>query len=134
MIPLESAIENQVVSLQELEEKLKPLGMVIGSSWEYDHGYFDYQLGNEDQYYFLRIPFQAEIGQLDEIGVMVRIGQPFVLGHQYEKGNDDQGVTGTLSASINQFQAPVDPDSEVPDKYIEKAREFMQKVEQTLLS
>ncbi|MBB6453410.1 hypothetical protein HNQ94_001859 [Salirhabdus euzebyi] len=134
MLALESAIENQVFSLEDLENKLKPIGFVIGSNWEYDHGYFDYQMTNEGRYYFVRVPFNAEIGQLDEPGVQVRIGAPFILGHQYADGIDEDAIIGNFTASFNQFQPPVDADTEVPDQYAEQGTEIIKKVEQNLLS
>ncbi|GAA0500238.1 YugN-like family protein [Salinibacillus aidingensis] len=134
MLQLDSAIENQVFSLNELENKLKPLNFTIGSNWEYDHGYFDNQLQSEGTYYFLRIPFNAEIGQLDEPGVQVRVGRPFLLGHQYASGTDEDAVIGNMTAIVNQFQSPVDPDTEVPEDIQSKGDELIKTVEQALLS
>jgi hypothetical protein len=134
MIPIESAVENQVFSLEDLETKLKPLGLVVGSNWDYDHGYFDYKMSNDGEYYFLRIPFRTEIGQLDEPGVMVRMGKPFVLGHQYKSGTDDEAVIGNFTASINQFQTPSDPDSDVPEEYVNQGNQFIKNIEHALLS
>ncbi|MBO8156723.1 MAG: hypothetical protein H0Z32_09700 [Bacillaceae bacterium] len=131
---IESALKNQVFSLEELEKKLKPLGFDIGGGWEYDHGFFDYQLQQEKTYFFLRIPFTAEIGQLDEQGVQVRIGQPFVLGHQFQTGIDEEGQTGNFSASLNQFQDPVDQDTSVPERFMEKGQQVLEAAEQALLS
>ncbi|WP_102028506.1 YugN-like family protein [Salirhabdus sp. Marseille-P4669] len=134
MKPIESAIENQIYRLHDLELKLKSLGFVIGSNWEYDHGYFDYQMTNDGTYYFLRIPFRTEIGQLDEPGAQVRMGAPFILGHQYESGTDEEAVIGNFTASINQFQAPKDPDTNVPNEYVEKGNEIIKRVEGALLT
>lgn len=131
---IESALKNQVFSLEELEKKLKPLGFDIGGGWEYDHGFFDYQLQQEKTYFFLRIPFTAEIGQLDEQGVQVRVGQPFVLGHQFQTGIDEEGQTGNFSASLNQFQDPVDQDTSVPERFMEKGQQVLEAAEQALLS
>lgn len=73
MVPLESKIDNTMFSLYVLEELLKPEGFVIGSSWDYDSGYFDYLIDNKDTYYYLRIPFYAVAGSLDYPGVTVRV-------------------------------------------------------------
>ncbi|MRG85204.1 YugN-like family protein [Salinibacillus xinjiangensis] len=134
MYKLDSGIENQVFSLIDLENKLKPIGFTIGSSWEYDHGSFDYQMTNEGRYYFVRIPFTAEIGQLDEPGVQVRVGKPFILGHQYTDGIDEDVMIGNITAGINQFQSPTDPDTEVPDEYIHQGNEIIKNVEKALIS
>ncbi|SES64418.1 YugN-like family protein [Salinibacillus kushneri] len=134
MLQLDSAIENQVFELNDLENKLKPLNFIIGSNWEYDHGYFDYPFQSKETYYFLRIPFNAEIGQLDEPGVQVRVGRPFLLGHQYASGTDEDAMIGNVTAPINQFQSPVDPDTEVPEDIQSKGDDLIKTVEHALLS
>lgn len=106
----------------------------MAGGWEYDHGFFDYQLQQEKTYFFLRIPFTAEVGQLDEQGVEVRVGQPYILGHQFQTGIDEEGQTGNFSASINQFQDPVDQDTSVPERFVEAGRNVLESAEKALLS
>ncbi|MGG5832003.1 YugN family protein, partial [Bacillus pumilus] len=84
MIHVPSRLPGESFSLYHLEETMKPLGYVINGNWDYDHGYFDYKIDNRDGYTFLRVPFTAEKGQLDQPGVVVKLGDPFLLKHVYQ--------------------------------------------------
>ncbi len=132
MVPLQSNLENKTYNLYKMEEVLKPIGFVIGSNWEYDHGYFDIKLDDRGTYFFLRIPFEAIAGSLDSPGVTVRIQQPFLLGHQYEEGNDQDSRNGAIQGLVNQFQTPTDPDTEIPKTYIDIGKECIKEVEALL--
>ena len=48
MISLPSELENRSFSLYHLEQTLKPLGYVISGGWEYDRGFFDYKIDDEE--------------------------------------------------------------------------------------
>lgn len=139
MITLQSAVEGKQFKLKELEDKLKPLGYAIGGGWEYDHGCFDYKIDEEGGYTFLRLPFKAVDGELDQRGVTVRLGTPFVLNHVFKEELDDNpdvfnGLVGmNLNSSINQFSEPVDKDGEVDPKYMPTAQSLIQELELTLL-
>ena len=141
MITLQSAVEGKTFKLKELEDKLKPLGYAIGGGWEYDHSCFDYKIDDDQDhgYTFLRVPFQAIDGELEQKGVSVQIGTPFVLNHVYQEGLDDNpdvfnGLVGmNLNSSFNQFQEPIDKDSRVNPKYMPTAQSLIQELELTLL-
>ncbi|MCL7749902.1 YugN-like family protein [Halalkalibacter alkaliphilus] len=139
MIALQSTVEGKEMKLKELEDKLKPLGYDIGGGWEYDHGCFDYKIDEEDGYTFLRLPFRAIDGELDQRGVTVQLGTPFLLNHKYQDGLDDNpDVFNGLfrmayNSSINQFQEPVDKDSTVDEKYLPTAKSLVEELELTLL-
>jgi hypothetical protein len=139
MIALQSAVEGKEFKLQVLEEKLKPLGYVIGGGWDYDHGYFDYKIDEEVGYTFLRLPFKPVDGELGERGVSVSLGQPFLLSHKFQKGLDDNTdplnglIPMTYNSVFNQFQEPVDKDAKVDNKYMTVARSLVQELELTLL-
>ncbi|CDQ39230.1 MULTISPECIES: YugN-like family protein [Virgibacillus] len=133
MVPLESRLENKIYSLYVLEEILKPEGFVIGSNWDYDKGYFDLKMDDQGTYYFLRIPFYAVQGSLDFPGVTVRLEKPFLLGHQYQSGYDSKGSAGLVQDTFNQFQAPTDPDTEIPEEYIDSGKALMKKVEDLVI-
>ncbi|MFZ3576800.1 YugN family protein [Virgibacillus sp. DJP39] len=133
MVPIDSTIENTMFSLYVLEELLKPEGFVIGSSWDYDSGYFDYLLDNKQAYYYLRIPFYAVAGSLDYPGVTVRVDKPFLLAHEYQKGIDEKAETGALSGAVDQFQTPTNPDAEMPHEYIEMGKDLTKRVEGLLI-
>nr|WP_200865452.1 YugN-like family protein [Sediminibacillus terrae] len=133
MIPIPSDLENRDFSLHALEETLKPMGFSIGGNWDYDQGSFDYKMGVEDGYQFLRIPFKAVKGMLDSPGVIVKLGKPFVLSHVYQSGVDADGRNGALRGAVDQFQTPVDPDGEVNDQFVEEGKELLQEVERSLM-
>lgn len=133
MIPISSKIENQSFQLIDLENKLKPLGYVIGGNWDYDHGYFDYKIEDEAGYQFLRVPFSAVDGQLDSNGATVKLGRPFLLSHKYQAGLDDHAGAGNFSAMTDQFSEPQDPDAEVPDQYLDLGKSLVEELEDVLL-
>jgi YugN-like family len=133
MIEIPSRLEGKTFQLYKLEEQLKPLGYTIGGNWDYDHGYFDYKIDDEDGYQFLRIPFKAVDGQLDSHGTTVEIGRPFLLSHQYQSGLDDHADGGNLGAAFNQFSEPEDPDAAFPEKYISVGKVLVQELERRLL-
>lgn len=131
MIELPSQIENQQIKLIDLEKKLKPIGYDIGGNWDYDHGYFDYKLDDEVSYLFLRIPFTAIGGQLDERGVTVQLGRPFLLSHKYNKGLDDH--VDDPNPLVNQFSEPVDKDAEFPQQWVLTGKNLVTELEAVLL-
>lgn len=116
-----------------MEKSLKPLGYVVGGSWDYNEGAMDYKMADDNGYQFLRIPFKVEEGMLDSPGAIVRLGTPFILTHKYQDEVEDHADNGVLQGSINQFQSPVDPDSEVPEKYVEKGKRLIEQIEHILL-
>ncbi len=136
MIELPSKVEGKQFDLFELEQKLKPIGYTIGGNWDYDHGAFDYKInGSEDGgYQFIRLPFQAVDGQLDDNNCTVKLGRPFLLSHVFEANLDDEASTGTFSGTFNQFQEPVDKDASFPQQYIEEGKALAQELEMLLLA
>jgi hypothetical protein len=134
MISLSSKIQNQTYPLNELEHLLKPLGYDIGGGWEYDYGFFDYKIDDEAGYTFLRVPFKAVKGQLDQNGAVVEIGEPYLLNHKYQRGLDDNAQVGNASASLNQFSEPVDADASIDERWIKIGEQLVQELENVLLS
>ncbi|MBD8070509.1 YugN-like family protein [Bacillus sp. PS06] len=133
MIPLPSKIEGVTTQLYQLEQQLKPLGYSIGGNWDYDHGYFDYKIDEEEGYQFLRIPFEAIDGQLDSHGVTVQLGRPFLLSHKYQDGIDKEVEIDVLTATTNQFQAPVDADASFPEKHRDLGKALVRELESVLI-
>lgn len=131
MLQLPSQIENWQFELIDLENKLKPLGYDIGGNWDYDHGYFDYKIDDEVSYLFLRVPFTAIDGQLDERGVIVQLGRPFLLSHVYNKGLDDHA--DDPNPWVNQFSEPVDKDGEFPQKWVLIGKNLVTELEAVLV-
>jgi hypothetical protein len=134
MIPIPSKLEGKTYKLYKLEQELKPLGYTIGGNWDYDHGSFDFKIDDEDGYQYLRLPFTAIDGQLDSNGTTVELGTPYLLSHQYQAGLDDQADLNVLSASMDQFAQPVDPDAEFPEKYVGIGKALVKELESVLLS
>ncbi|MBU9721765.1 MULTISPECIES: YugN-like family protein [Bacillaceae] len=132
MYAVQSLIENKEYKLQDLEDKLKPLGYVIGGGWEYDHGYFDYKMEDNGAYLFVRLPFTAVDGELDTKGVHVKLGRPFLLAHDYEGGLDHDNVADP-NPLTNQFSAPHDPDAPFPAEWIATGQKYIHELEAVLL-
>ncbi|MFA9560234.1 YugN-like family protein [Evansella sp. AB-rgal1] len=132
MIEVQSSLENKEIKLSHLEQKIKPLGYVIGGGWEYDHGYFDYKMVDEGEYLFVRLPFSAVDGDLDTKGVTVRLGRPFLLSHQYEDGLDHTNEEDP-NPLFNQFAAPENPDATFPYEHINVGKEYVRELEQVIL-
>ncbi|MFD1707813.1 YugN-like family protein [Siminovitchia sediminis] len=133
MIHIDSSIEGRRFNLHKLEQLLKPKGYTIGGNWDYDRGFFDYKMANDEGYQFLRVPFTAVEGQLDMNGAVVELGKPFVLNHVYQRGLDDHVDVGNVTASVNQFSEPEDPDGSVDEEYVKQGKELVQSLE-TLLT
>jgi hypothetical protein len=134
MIDIPSNVEGKQFDLFKLEQKLKPIGYSIGGNWDYEHGAFDYKLNDEEGYQFLRLPFSAVDGQLDEKNCTVELGRPFLLSHLYEGGLDDHASTGVFSGSVNQFQEPIDKDASIPDKIKDNGKALVKELESILLT
>jgi hypothetical protein len=130
MYPFEqTALENQKGSFEEIQQLLQEQGFEVGGNWEYDHGYFDRKLKGHPGYLFLRIPIFVEQGAFGENEAEVRLGTPLLLRHKYQIGNDDQVNIGVITASVNQFQEPVDPDASLKQEDVEGAIKLIQQLE-----
>ncbi|MFS0637057.1 YugN-like family protein [Mesobacillus foraminis] len=133
MIEMPSQIEGKEFGLYQLEQKLKPMGYSIGGNWEYDQGYFDYKIADDNGYQYLRLPFEAVDGQLDSKGCTVKLMRPFLLSHVFEGGLDDHSNISNISAAFNQFQEPDQKDGKVPNHYIEIGKSLIKETESALL-
>lgn len=131
MIEIPSKVEGRQFDLYKLEQYLKPLGYSIGGNWDYDHGYFDYKLNDENGYQFVRLPFRTVDGQLDSRNCTVELGRPFLLSHVYEVGLDEEVDD---AGTFNQFQEPIDKDAQVPNQYIDAGKALVCELEVTLLN
>jgi hypothetical protein len=133
MIEIPSELEGKQFDLFELEKKLKPIGYSIGGGWDYDKGFFDYKIANEDGNQYLRLPFFAVDGQLDVRKCTVELGRPFLLSHQYEAGLDDHAHTSVFSGSFNQFAEPENKDASFPEEYIRTGKSLVKELEAVIL-
>lgn len=129
MIPIESSVTGNQYRLQFLEERLKPLGYSIGGNWDYDRGSFDYKMSDEGEYLYLRVPFIAVKGALDERGTEVELQQPYLLAHQYESGIDQEA---DHAGTLNQFQSPVDKDAPFPPEWKDRGVQLVRELEEAI--
>ncbi|SDI68705.1 YugN family protein [Natribacillus halophilus] len=134
MYELESRINGLEMTEKELEQRLKPLGFDMGGNWEYDHGYMDYKMDEDDDhgYQFLRIPFFATEGEVGSDKTKVVLGTPFLLSHRYEAGIAEE-ANPVFSALWNQFASPEEKDAYVEDQYVQEGKNLIREVEQALL-
>ncbi|SDI81204.1 YugN family protein [Natribacillus halophilus] len=133
MLELRSQISGLEMPLQQLGQKLEPLGYDIGGGWEYDHGYMDYQMADDHGYQFLRIPFSATVGEVGSGNATVVLGTPFLLSHRFEAGIDHGGITA-YSALWNQFSSPEEKDGHIDQKYVREGVMLVRELEQALLT
>ncbi|AME07644.1 YugN-like family protein [Bacillus siamensis] len=133
MISIPSSLEGQSFLLRELEQVLKPIGYTIGGGWEYDRGFFDYKISDQDGYLFLRIPVEANKGRLDERGTAVTIGTPFLLRHVYQQETDDAAGGGVFESLFNQFSEPKRRDAAIDRSYIDIGISLVKELEDVLL-
>jgi hypothetical protein len=132
MKTLSSKLEQVQESFDSVRDHLQDSEFVLGGNWEYDHGYFDHYL-DDGHKVWLRIPFQVITGRIEgdteATDALVQIGTPFVLKHVYNEGLDKGAEAETYGALIDQFQAPIDADDEVDDKWMQEASKLLQEVE-----
>lgn len=132
MIPLQFRFENEQCGLAEARDALHELQFVLGGGWDYDRGSFDRALDEEDKVW-LRLPFSVVNGKLDSEKVdseaTIQWGQPFVLKHLYNEGNDPAAEMETVGALFDQFQKPVDPDAAVEPHWQEKGQQLLEQAE-----
>lgn len=133
MKTITSSLEQVKESFDSVRDHLHEFDFALGGNWDYDHGYFDRSL-DEANKVWLRIPFQVVTGRIDgdteATDAIVEVGTPFVLKHVYNEGLDQEAEAETYGAMIDQFQAPLDPDAEVDDKWVKEATNVLNKVEQ----
>ncbi|GAB2543923.1 YugN family protein [Gracilibacillus alcaliphilus] len=132
MYALNSTLTNQTYNYQAIKDFLEEQGFVLAGNWDYQQGYFDCKLANQDGYHFLRIPFETVNGEVEQPEAVVQLGSPFVLTHRYQDDVDQTADSGVLQASFNQFQTPVEKDGDIPKVYIEQAEQKLRLVEKTI--
>ncbi|ULL14211.1 hypothetical protein DVH26_06995 [Paenibacillus sp. H1-7] len=133
MIPLDSSLVNREEAFDQMRNYLQPYQFSLGGNWEYDHGYFDRAL-DDDNKVWLRLPFNVTHGVLDgdtdATDAIIRFGTPFVLKHLYNEGLDREARINTVGALVDQFQEPVDKDAPVGDPWVDKAKKVLRQVEE----
>ncbi|MCR8659385.1 YugN-like family protein [Paenibacillus endoradicis] len=135
MITITSQVAGKQLAYDEMNQVSAGLGFMLGGNWDYDGGFFDQSLDTENKVW-LRVPFKVINGEIaSEVGhsnAYIELSEPFVLNHLYNEGNDPSGDVGIISASFNQFQAPIDPDAPVSDEWLEKGKQAVVRLEAAL--
>ncbi len=129
MYELNSTIENKVFSYQLVKGIVEKEGYALGGAWEYDHGYFDYKLANDDGYHFLRVPFHSLKGEIENENAVIQMDKPYILTHRYQDDVDAYAESSVIQASFNQFQTPVEKDADIPSVYIDKGKVVLNNLE-----
>ncbi|MFG6148188.1 YugN family protein [Halobacillus sp. B23F22_1] len=134
MLTLESDLTNKFFVYHEMEQALGPIGFKLSDNWDYDHGYFDYKIDDQEGYLFLRLPVEVMGGFMDppDESTMVKVKNPFLLYHQYQDSLDDHVREGNFRASFDQFQEPKNKDAEFPQEFVDAGREVLKEAEQAL--
>ena len=134
MITLQSKLENSEQYYAQFRTALEPLGFHLGGNWDYEHGYFDKALDDENKVW-LRLPFIAVNGDFDEQSrdIYIRLGKPFILNHLYQDNNDEASMS-PLGSLVNQFQEPVDVDAPVDEEWIDQGVRELRKAEKAVFA
>ncbi|ARK21154.1 hypothetical protein CSV69_10895 [Sporosarcina sp. P26b] len=116
MLELNTSIEGKLACFGTLRDKVDQHGYHFGGGWDYDKGSFDSILHREGgETIYLRVPFEAHDGELDDFNTSIKFKKPYVIKHVVNLGleHDDSSL---ISGSFNQFQTPLDKDAEIRDK------------------
>lgn len=136
MIPLSSRLESSEQPFHEMKNTLEDHEFALGGSWDYIHGSFDRYL-DEAHKVWLRVPFDVVNGHVDSESAdsmaTIKVGQPFVLKHIYNEGLDSEAHPRAVGSLVDQFQEPLDPDAQIEQKWIKKAKDVLYEVEQLFL-
>jgi hypothetical protein len=105
MIILPSRLKNTVIAYMHARSQLSSRGYIVGGNWDYDMGYFDYVLDDSTRTNYLRIPFYACKGSIEDKNGVIRMGNPYLLSGYDKMGlacslleEDEQGMP---ASSIN---------------------------------
>lgn len=132
MIAIQSSLDGQRGTFNELFEFFNAHDFAIGGNWDIDGGFFDLKMGtdeDEGKYYFLRIPGIPEQGNFGENDAIIRLGTPFLLVHHYQNDQDDTARYRTYTAVMDQFASPVEKDAPASDEWVRRTEEWLRKIE-----
>jgi len=132
MYTLQSSLENMEDGFCHFKSHFHKFDFSLGGNWEYYNGIFDKHLDPEHKVW-VRIPFRVTRGKLDGISddcdAVVKLGTPYVLNHLYNEGDDATADFSIVSAMVNQFQAPIDKDASVSNRWVSQAELVLREVE-----
>lgn len=117
MLKLETKLEGQVASFGVVSNCIEELGYHLGGNWDYENGCFDHILCQEGgESIYIRIPFIALVGEIDNFNATIRFGTPYVIKHVVNIGLDSEGSSLLDATGFSQFQKPLDKDGKIVDK------------------
>ncbi|SDT22759.1 YugN-like family protein [Paenibacillaceae bacterium GAS479] len=137
MIAIQSPLEGTEHDFVQIKRVLEKQGFVLGGNWDYGNGSFDLNMDEKNKVW-LRMGFEVLRGNVDDQtednDASIKLTTPYVLRHLYREGNDPEAKMRTIGALFDQFQAPVDPDAAVDDKWIGFAEEQLRRAEEQLIT
>ena len=119
MIILPSRLKNTVVAYLYARSQLSSRGYDVGGNWDYEMGYFYYVLDESTRTNYLRIPFYACRGSIEDKNGVIRMGNPYLLSVYDKMG---------LASSINEKD-----ERGVPASSINRGMELLEQAEEVLL-
>ncbi len=119
MIILPSRLKNTVVAYLHARSQLSSRGYVVGGNWDYEMGYFDYVLDDATRANYLRIPFYACKGSIEDKNGIIRMGNPYLLSEYDRMG---------LASSIREKN-----EQGMPASSINRGMELLEQAEEVLL-
>jgi len=135
MITIPSAIESQEKEFDAIRRELLQHQFSLGGNWSYERGSFDRNLDGENKVW-LRLPFEVIRGNIDsestDNNCTIKFETPYVLKHLYQEGVDSEAASGVMSALVNQFQSPSDPDAKVEGHWADQAKRVLSEVEDSM--
>ncbi len=136
MITLESSLENIEDVYCDLNEHFCKFDFCLGGNWEYKNGSLDKHL-DQQRKVWLRVPFHVMSGtfdgECDGCIAVIKLGKPFVFGHLYNEGLEDEASITVAGGLFNQFQEPIEQDAEVNPIWVKRAQEVIKQVEQRIV-
>ena len=119
MIILPSRLKNTVVAYLHARSQLSSRGYIVGGNWDVEMGYFDYLLDDSTRTNYLRIPFYACKGSIEDKNGIIRMGNPYLLSVY-----DRMGLACSRA---------VKEESGIPASYINRGMELLEQAEEALL-
>lgn len=116
MLELQTELEGKRTYFGEFLNLIQPKGYNLGGGWDYQNGCFDSVLHrDEGETIYLRMPFYVHDGVLDDQFASIEFQKPYVIKHVVNIGLDHE-TNSLATASLNQFQEPLDKDGYIHDK------------------
>jgi len=117
MLKLQTELDGKTATFGDVRNCIRELGFHIGGNWDYHKGYFDYVLCREGgETIYVRIPFIATDGELDQHDTLIKFGTSFVIKHVVNIGLDSDDSSLLDATGFSQFQSPVDTDGNISNK------------------